>query len=58
MRVDSTRRSLFFTDSGCILLENNLTPEVPTMLPFIDLKYQYSLIRDEIHAGIDRVLES
>ena len=28
------------------------------MLPFIDLKYQYSLIRDEIHAGIDRVLES
>ena len=28
------------------------------MLPFIDLKYQYNLIRDEIHAGIDRVLES
>ena len=28
------------------------------MLPFIDLKYQYSLIRDEVHAGIDRVLES
>ena len=28
------------------------------MLPFIDLKYQYSRIRDEIHAGIDRVLES
>jgi dTDP-4-amino-4,6-dideoxygalactose transaminase len=28
------------------------------MLPFIDLKYQYSLIRDEIHANIDRVLES
>ena len=28
------------------------------MLPFTDLKYQYSLIRDEIHAGIDRVLES
>lgn len=28
------------------------------MLPFIDLKYQYSLIRDDIHAGIDRVLES
>ena len=28
------------------------------MLPFIDLKYQYSLIRDDVHAGIDRVLES
>ena len=28
------------------------------MLPFMDLKYQYSLIRDEIHAGIDRVMES
>ena len=28
------------------------------MLPFIDLKYQYNLNRDEIHAGIDRVLES
>jgi len=28
------------------------------MLPFIDLKYQYNLIRDEVHAGIDRVLES
>ena len=27
-------------------------------MPFIDLKYQYNLIRDEIHAGIDRVLES
>ena len=28
------------------------------MIPFIDLKTQYNLIRDDVKAGIDRILEA